>query len=663
MNRTTALLVALGALLAHTLAIYVGPEGHVGVPFDISHVAYRIGRNLARGDGSAWLAGGGIGNGGLDSYPSPLWIGLCWMIERAHESPVRWTQYMCMLSALVTVAVSGRVAAKRLVGIVPPILLVLSGAWASAAASGTEHATTALALTVTFVAGEHRRPLAFAFGLAVLVASRPEAMLVAVLLGPGYTILPYLQPKARKALPPVCLLPAALVLVILFVLRGSNGDPLAIALTRPLLGFEHVTTGLLYLRDFATTSVIPALLFVPLVSLMAGRLSRAGARALFVALVWTTLVLLSGGGPAPFGMALVPALPLAAIAVEEGLLRAMDTGKVVIEHFAWVLLSIATGLSLIASRFPGNLGPVPIEDAHRSWMTINRQPAYGMSPELGRSTLEDELRMAERMRSLGTFLRDEIGGDYSILTPWPGAIGYLSGMEVIDWLGRVTQTSALPAAPPWTSSPPLLVDLLGPIRNKPDFILPGSLSAESAKVGNILDRSLLQLERDPTAERIDQLQSLLADYELVMIPLQVVVRGTPQPFYLLRAMRLDWGPSIAMTHENGSVRIEARIGASRIEPRPGHRQLGNLEILAIDTSGQRHWISPSGALHPFPVLARNELVFNPEGERPTELIDWRVRETSDGLRIQRLEARVLTPGVRRMVAAKRPNAMATIELL
>lgn len=662
MNRTTALLVALGALLAHTFAVYLGPRGALGETFDVAHVAYRIGRNLARGDGAAWIAGGGPGSGGLESYASPLWLGFCWLVERVHSSPVRWSQIACMASALLTVAISGRVAARRFVGIVPPVLLVLSGAWATAAGSGTEHATVALALTTAFVAGEHRRPLAFALGLALLAATRCEGLIAAAVLGPSYTLLPHLQRRAKPALPLVCLLPAALVFGLLMILRSSTGEPLAWALLAPLFTLERVPGGLLYLRDFATTSVLPILLFVPLVSLMAGRLSRAGARALLIALLWTTLVILSGGGPAPFGLAMVPALPLAAIAVEEGLLHVLDTHKQIIERCAWVLLIASTGLSLMFSRFPGDLGPLPLEKIQRSWTSLDRQPSYGYAQEIGRSALEDEIRIAERMRALALFLRDEVGGGYSILTPWPGALGYLSRMEVRDWFARTDQTGGLERTPPWASAPAPRIDLLGPVRQQPDFILPGVISARAAYLGNSVDRSLLQLDAQPSAARVSELLDLLEGYELVALPVQKAVRGTPQPFYLLRKRSLDWGPSIEMARENETVRVAIRMGSSRAEPRPGHRQLGTLEVEAIDDRGRSYWIDPTGQLRSEPVLARSELVLLPQGERPTELLCWRILDTPDGARIQSLQARILNPGVRRRHAISQVGATRSLEL-
>lgn len=649
MNRTTALLVALGALVAHTLAIHLGPGGQFGEPYDSAHVAFRLGRNLARGAGATWIPGGGPGAGGLESYPSPLWVGLCWAIERVSASPVLWTQISCMVAALLSVMVSGRVAAKRFVGIVPPMLLVLSGAWAAASASGTEHTLTALALTVAFVAGEHRRSIAFALGLALLTAARPEGMLIAVLLGTGYVIVPRFRRGTRSALPLITLLPTALVFGALWLHTGNASRPLLVSLLAPFTTLERAPQGLIYLRNFATTSVIPVLLCVPLIPLMAGRISSAGARALFVALVWAGLVVLSGGGAAPFGLALVPALPLAAIAIQEGLLGALDTGEAIIERVAWVVLSTAAALSLIASRFPGDLGPLHLKEVHEAWMTVEQPPAYGIAPMLGRSCLEDEVRIAGRMRALGIFLRDEVGAGYSILSPWPGALGYLSGMDVHDWFSRTDQAPGVRPQPCWLSSPAPAVDLLAPVRELPDFILPGVISTRAAshgKLGTGVDQALFQLDADPSMDRARELQALLSKYELLTLPVEPPGRGTPLPFYLLRRSDLGWSPSLEIRRTQDEVLIELRMGASQLKPTPGHRLLTNIEVEAKDSEGKTWWLTPSGALAPNTALMRANLLLNPRGEQPTELIRWSLRDAPTGARLVSLEARILNPGVR-----------------
>ncbi|MFT7679750.1 MAG: hypothetical protein ACI8QC_003755 [Planctomycetota bacterium] len=649
MNRTTALLVALGALVAHTLAIHLGPAGHFGDPYDSAHVAFKLGRNLARGAGAVWIPGGGAGAGGLESYPSPLWVGLCWAIEYVSASPVRWTQISCLVAALLSVMVSGRVAAKRFVGVVPPMLLVLSGAWAAASASGTEHTLTALALTVAFVAGEHRRAIAFAAGLALLASARPEGMLIALLLGGGYVLMPRARRGTRSALPLITLLPTALVFLGLWLHKGSDQTPLLVSLLEPFTSFERTPQGFSYLRNFAKTSVIPALLFVPLVPLMAGRLSSAGARALFVALVWAGLVVLSGGGAAPFGLALVPVLPLAAIAIQEGLLGALDTGEMIFERAAWVLLSTAAAVSLVASRFPGDLGPVPLKEVHEVWMAVEEPPAYGISPMLGRSCLEDEVRIAGRMRALGIFLRDEVGAGYSILSPWPGALGYLSELDVHDWFSRTDHAPGVAPVPSWLSSPAPIVDLLAPVQELPDFILPGVISAQAASHGDLgtgIDQALFDLDKDPSTDRARRLQALMDGYELLTLPVEPPGRGTPQPFYLLRRKDLNWAPSLEIRHSAGEVLIELRMGASQLEPTPGHRLLAHIEVEIRDAAGDTWWLTPSGELSATAAVVRPNLLLNPKGEQPTELLRWNSRTSPNEQAIVSMTARILNPGVR-----------------
>jgi hypothetical protein len=45
-NRGTVILLALAILLAHAIAIHRSDGGDVAAPYEIAHVAYRLGRNL-----------------------------------------------------------------------------------------------------------------------------------------------------------------------------------------------------------------------------------------------------------------------------------------------------------------------------------------------------------------------------------------------------------------------------------------------------------------------------------------------------------------------------------------------------------------------------------------------------------------------------------------
>src|SRR5512134_226939 len=71
MNRGTVILLALAILLAHTFAIHQTPQaGDIAAPYEIAHVAYRLGRNLVHEGAALWNPGGLP----VESYPSALWV-------------------------------------------------------------------------------------------------------------------------------------------------------------------------------------------------------------------------------------------------------------------------------------------------------------------------------------------------------------------------------------------------------------------------------------------------------------------------------------------------------------------------------------------------------------------------------------------------------------
>ena len=57
MNRTFALLLASAVLLAHMLAIHVDAADGFAPPFEIAHVAFRLGRNFVLYGELAWDPG------------------------------------------------------------------------------------------------------------------------------------------------------------------------------------------------------------------------------------------------------------------------------------------------------------------------------------------------------------------------------------------------------------------------------------------------------------------------------------------------------------------------------------------------------------------------------------------------------------------------------
>ena len=134
MNRGTVVFLALAILLAHTLAIHQTPEGDFAPPYEIAHVAYRLGRNLVYEGSASWNQGGGW----VESYPSPLWILLSAFSARTYLSPTIVSQWFGIFCSLATVIVLAQFSVVRMAGLIAPMLLAACGAAAAAGASGTE---------------------------------------------------------------------------------------------------------------------------------------------------------------------------------------------------------------------------------------------------------------------------------------------------------------------------------------------------------------------------------------------------------------------------------------------------------------------------------------------------------------------------------------------
>ena len=102
MNRSVALFVALALLVAHALAIHTTPTGDLAPPFDSAFAAFRSGRTLAHEGRLAW----GPNAGGLDSYPSFLWVFFSYLVERAFLSINQCAQLFGLGCALTTIFIA-----------------------------------------------------------------------------------------------------------------------------------------------------------------------------------------------------------------------------------------------------------------------------------------------------------------------------------------------------------------------------------------------------------------------------------------------------------------------------------------------------------------------------------------------------------------------------
>jgi len=660
MNRITALLLAMATLLAHTLAIHLTPEGQLAQPYEYVHGAFTLARHAVRDGVWAWNVGAsGAQAAGLEAYPSPLWLAVAWVAERAYLPVNRFAQVVGILAALVTVAYSARFDVDRLAGVVPPLLLVTSGAFAAAGASGSEVTSVALLLTMTLVAYQLHRPFTLALASALLVLARPEGVLFVLAvcaLGVVDRLRRRLGRAHRLTVPPWWVpLPAAVATLALCLVRDGRGGSLYGGLLGQLLlpDAARASRGLSYLGDFALTTVVPVLLVFPVLALAAGRLSGTGARALALAAAWITSIVLRGGGPSPFTLDLVPALPLIGIAVQQGIVAGLDSGVRALERVAWGLLLPASLLATLASKFPPRQQTNFLARAHAAWLDDGlAEPECGNEPRRGRPSLGIEIQRTARLRALGRFLREYVDPSLSILTPWPGTIGYLSGLRVLDFLGRVTPPVGDVRTSPLEPRP--RIDLVAQLERGADLVLPGAASMRDATFGrgsNGLDPALLALDvHRGTLENLRRVQVALERYELVAVPVvaeQARPSASPTPFYLLRRRDLGLAPRLEIQVLEGDLVVRvAGIGNGSL---PGHPQLARLEITLEDELGKTWYLDPCGrATGDAHLFARTDLRLAPvSGGRALELYRGPLPELEGAARVRAVGAQLFNPLLRK----------------
>ncbi len=606
MNRITAILLAMAALLVHILAVHRNGLGAFGAPYDSAHAAFTLGRNLIHHGDTWWSVDPrtGEGIGGLGSYPSPLliWIsafveGLSAFFERGYFAVTRSVQVIGIGCALGTVFMSTRFDTDRNVGVIPALLLVFSGAVAAAGASGTEWPIAMFLTAMAFVTLEHGRSRFASISLMALVLVTPVGIIAALTLAiqtllrkltdrrraarSSTAIAPALKPSARHRTP-VRKAPSLLVFVpagIALFLVDRNGASLL-----PHLSFalqfdpEVIHHGLDRLRDFVVTTASPVLLIVPLVAMLFGELSSVGQRALWMAVMMAgTTVLMGGGDPDSFGLAFIPALGMSFIAIQQGMTRAVDTYRRSMERGAWVLIGLTIFVSLFASRFPGDLGQIQVERVQQKFYAPSATPPVGGSELLGRSALFNEIRLTERMREVGSFLRQRLPEGATIMSPWPGALGYLSRHRVLDIFGRTTAVPGQRQAP-WSFNPPRF-DIELALSQEPDYILPSSRKIAEIPKGQLVDmlpKELLEGQGRSTDELRSAVRGRLARYELVVTtrPLEKIPLNSPwhttvrpiEPLVLFRKRGLQAAPRLTAI-DRGEF-LEVRLAFARPPKNP-----------------------------------------------------------------------------------------------
>jgi len=622
MNRGTVIFLTLVVLLTHTLAIYQTPYGEFAAPYDSAHVAYRIGRNLVYTGVAQWDPGGAP----ADSYPSLMWIGLSAVASRLNFSPTVFSQYVGLASALATIVLLAQFSTKRIAGLIAPLLLASSGSAAAAAANGTETSLVMFLVTAAFLAFERGWLKPTVALLCMLSVSASEGILFVLALG-TLELVDRPGDRLRRASIRGAFVFMAVGLVLVLLLRNwLTGSPL-LPFEKQLLSFdsEQIVIGGHYIWSFVFASGLGLLLPLPALALLTGHLSPSGRRAAVLFLAWALSCLLTGGDQLPFWNVLAPVLPLLFLSIQDAMTNWMDAKPRLIPP-CWSGLIATVAACFLVSKLPGDLGPIPMENLLRKWMKPSPVLETAYEHPLGRAGLLKEIRKVSNLRPIGVFLRDKVREDTSIVTFWPGAIGYLSRKDVIDALGRTSPPPGESGTRSWRGLP--RVDLIAGMRGDGDYIVPlvGSL-AENSTPTDFLRTWLRRWDMmGDTEDRLHDLIAALGHYELIAVP--VAARDhqpdipSPYPFFLLRNRNLKLGPRLALDFDDdGSFSVEIK--------HEGHRQVVDLYVVAADRDGNLWSMRPTGEwVQAASIAARTSLLLHKTGSRTIHALQGELRENT-----------------------------------
>jgi hypothetical protein len=419
--------------------------------------------------------------------------------------------------------------------------------------------------------------------------------------------------------------PLAAMLLALLLRLFVTGNVLS-ASARALASFdpERWRLGLDYVSSFFLCSGAGSLVIFPLWYLGRGQLSRTGRIALALAGLWALYLTLMGGDGLPFWVAFAPVVPLFFLAVQEAMIIAMDSRRRGLGAATWVLFALSVGGSGLVSRVPADMLGLRVSDLQEAWMqpTDALQAAYGRMH--GRLGLMQEIEDVEQMRALAVFLRDRLDVGRSILTPWPGSVGYISRQKVIDLLGRASPPADGTRPRSWYGEPQ--IDLAATLGSDADYIVPFERSyTVPPRVGEFLRRWIERYEAKPDASAsFSECMAHLRSYELISVPIprRSYVQGVAKlrPFYMLRKKALGLGP-----------RLELRFAGNRsvdvLVWHAGHDQVVDLEVVLQRADGKEEHLRPTGEfVEQALVHARSALLLTETGERAIRLMRFRLPE-------------------------------------
>ncbi len=413
----------LGAMaVAHAVALLLEGVG----PVDDDFIVYRYARNwLETGVLAFNLYGPGSVHLGAEGFTSPLWLALCTAGEALSVRPSVWTPLWGILSVAVATFFAGAASARvlprshRLGTLLAPMLLALSPSVAWHAVSGLGTAPMMAAIAVGLWAATAHRVRLFGACMVVAVLFRLEAAAVALPIGVAAALSG--SPGGEKGAGGhgriSCLLAwvapvvacVALVTLVRWQLFGRPAPATYFVKRLPLA--EELSYGARYLLRSALEGGLAVLALAAIVVKVEHRgriLLRGVAVASAAALVYT---LSCGGDWMVYGRFLVPFAPV------------------------FVIGAAALALSLPTAGVRGMVIAVLLVAV-----------GAGLRPEVrGQAIFEHRFFEAWWLR-VGDELKERAPADSTLAVSPIGAIGWRSGLTVIDVLG-LTHTAFLELPP------------------------------------------------------------------------------------------------------------------------------------------------------------------------------------------------------------------------
>ena len=314
-------------------------------------------------------------------------------------------------------------------------------------------------------------------------------------------------------------------------------------------------------------------------------------------------------------------------------------------------------LTILISRTPSDLGELELSKIQHTYLEPTQTTPLGVYGWLGRPGLEQEIKKTQFLRATGLFIRDNLDPSATILTPWPGSVGYLTRMDVRDLFSRATLLPSEERLRPWSQNG--RADLLEALEQANDYIIPTCINTPTAPSPLSLASEWVQTIDDSEGletERISLVSQRLKSYELITVPLpspaQPKGKRAHGEAYLLRHRALELTPTLELELQDGFISIYASNS--------GHIPLADLRIILEGEDGKSRHLSPMGRIGNQPVLARMDLFLTPTGERKLELIRFEVPlEKWSGMK---LSATLLNPGSKGGHSFTQASKTVTLEL-